>query len=47
MAELQAAEESSNAISNMLIAYETQLNNVEVAEDEPFDVAEENLAVQV
>ena len=47
MTELQQAEETTNAISNILIAYETQLNNVEVAEGEPFDVSEENIAVQV
>ena len=47
MTELQEAEENTNAISNILMAYETQLNNVEVAEGEPFDVAEQNIAVQV
>ncbi|XP_030852228.1 adhesion G-protein coupled receptor G4 isoform X2 [Strongylocentrotus purpuratus] len=47
MIELQQAEETTNAISNILMAYETQLNNVDVAEGEPFDVSEENIAVQV
>ena len=47
MTELQEAEQTTNAISNILMAYETQLNNVEVAEGEPFDVAEQNIAVQV
>eukprot|EP00057_Strongylocentrotus_purpuratus_P026323 XP_011680797.1 PREDICTED: probable G-protein coupled receptor 128 isoform X1 [Strongylocentrotus purpuratus] len=47
MTELQEAEQNTNAISNILMAYETQLNNVEVAEGEPFDVAEQNIAVQV
>eukprot|EP00057_Strongylocentrotus_purpuratus_P003265 XP_003726284.2 PREDICTED: probable G-protein coupled receptor 128 [Strongylocentrotus purpuratus] len=47
MTELQQAEETTNAISNILMAYETQLNNVQVAEGEPFDAAEQNIAVQV
>ncbi|XP_041484554.1 adhesion G-protein coupled receptor G7-like [Lytechinus variegatus] len=44
--DLQEAQDSSNAVSNMFEAYETQLNKVDVEED-PFDVSEENLAVQV
>ncbi|XP_063968254.1 low-density lipoprotein receptor-related protein 2-like isoform X2 [Lytechinus pictus] len=44
--DLQEAQDSSNAVSNMFEAYETQLNKVNVEED-PFDISEENLAVQV
>ena len=46
-AELEAAEESSGAISQIVEAFEQQLSNVEVAEGEQLTINEPNVAVQV
>ncbi|XP_072173117.1 adhesion G-protein coupled receptor G7-like [Diadema setosum] len=45
--QLERAEEESNAISDIVIAFEQQLMNTDVEDGAALDVAEENVVVQV